>query len=74
MNPSETKNDVLLTGAEVARWLNLPLSTIYEHARQNLLPCVRIGRRVRFKRSDLEAFIAAGGKPLAGAWTREVPR
>ena len=51
----------LLTGREVSEVFGIPLATVYEHARTGLLPCVRIGRHVRFNPSDLAAFIADGG-------------
>ena len=44
----------LLTADEVAELLRLPVSTIYDLARTGRLPHLKIGRALRFSRSDLE--------------------
>jgi excisionase family DNA binding protein len=46
---------VLLTAEEVAEILRVPRSWIYGHLDQ--LPTVRLGRYVRFKRSEIELFL-----------------
>ena len=61
----------LLDATEVASIFGVPKSTIYEHARTGLLPSVRLGRRVRFREADLEAFITSGGTDLPGGWRAE---
>ncbi len=48
----------LLTADEVAELLRLPVSTIYDLARTGRLPHLKIGRALRFSRSDLEAHLA----------------
>lgn len=48
----------LLTAEEVAELLRLPVSTIYDLARTGRLPHLKIGRALRFSRSDLEAHLA----------------
>jgi excisionase family DNA binding protein len=48
----------LLTADEVAELLRLPVSTIYDLARTGRLPHRKIGRALRFSRSDLEAHLA----------------
>jgi excisionase family DNA binding protein len=48
----------LLTADEVADLLRLPTSTVYDLTRTGRLPHLRIGRAVRFSRSDLEVFLA----------------
>ena len=68
---ADQRTSKLLRGEAVAELLNLPITTIYEHARTGLLPCVRIGRAVRFRQSDLEAFISNGGSALPGGWRSE---
>lgn len=71
MTPSNIENkEKLLTGEEVAAWMNLRLPTVYEHARNKVLPSIRIGRLVRFRKSDIEKFIAEGGKSLEAGWRR----
>lgn len=48
----------LLTPADVAELLQIPTSTVYELTRQGRLPCVRIGRAIRFTKADLERCLA----------------
>jgi excisionase family DNA binding protein len=48
----------LLTTAEAAALLAVRTSWVYEAVRAGRLPCVRVGRHVRFLRSDLEAWVA----------------
>jgi excisionase family DNA binding protein len=48
----------LLTAREVADLLRLPVSTVYELARTERLPHLRIGRAMRFSREDLEEYLA----------------
>ena len=48
----------LLTAREVADLLRLPVSTVYELARTERLPHLRIGRAMRFSREDLETYLA----------------
>jgi excisionase family DNA binding protein len=55
--------DRLLTPADAAERLQVPVSWIYERTRMNAMPgLVRIGKYVRISESALEAFIAAGGE------------
>jgi excisionase family DNA binding protein len=46
----------------VAERMSVPLPSIYDFARRNIIPVVRIGRLMRFKPSDIERFIESGGK------------
>jgi excisionase family DNA binding protein len=45
--------DEVLTAAEVADLLKLPKSTVHEPARRGVLPTARLGRTLRFVRSDV---------------------
>jgi excisionase family DNA binding protein len=47
----------LLTPAEAAELLSVRLSWIYEAVRAGTLPCLRLGRHIRFTRSMLEAWL-----------------
>jgi predicted DNA-binding transcriptional regulator AlpA len=56
----------ILTAGEVAAWLKISKSQVYELAkehtrkgevRSNPLPAFRMGGTVRFRRSDVEAWI-----------------
>jgi excisionase family DNA binding protein len=57
------RNDVgdsFLTVAEVAQMLKLNQQTVRNWIDQGSLPAVRVGRRVRIKRSDFERVLEAG--------------
>lgn len=49
----------LLTVNEVAGMLRLRAKTVYRWAAARKIPCVRVGRGVRFARGDLQQWIAA---------------
>ena len=54
--------DDLLTVDEAARYLHVPLSWVYEHARAgsgDRLPVIKVGKYLRFDRRDLRAYIDA---------------
>lgn len=62
-NPSPafaTSTDLILLDAnEVAQILRVPRSWIYSHLRE--LPAIRLGRYVRFRRSEVEHFLEKRG-------------
>jgi len=61
--PSIKRNnldDSFLTVAEVADILKLNQQTVRNWIEQGSLPALRVGRRVRIKRSDLERVLAEG--------------
>ncbi len=47
----------LLTVPEAAEFLGMAPNTIYIWGREGKLPALKIGSAVRFRRSDLEAFL-----------------
>lgn len=47
----------LLDAAAAAGLLNVPASWVLAEARANRIPTVRLGRYVRFRRDDLQAWI-----------------
>ena len=49
-------NDVL-TVSEVARYLRVNPQTVYRKAKAGQLPAVRIGRAIRFRRTELEDWL-----------------
>jgi excisionase family DNA binding protein len=49
----------LLTGKEAAAYLRVSLSTVVSLRNQGKLAFVRIGRKVLYKKSALEAFTTA---------------
>lgn len=52
--------DSFLTVAEVAEMLKLNQQTVRNWIDQGSLPAVRVGRRVRIRRSDLDRILAEG--------------
>jgi excisionase family DNA binding protein len=54
-----TLDEPLLRPAEAAALLAVRTSWVYEAVRAGRLPCVRVGRHVRFLRSDLEDWVRA---------------
>jgi excisionase family DNA binding protein len=54
-----TLDEPLLTARQVSRLLGgIPAKTVLQYAREGRLPCVRIGRHVRFVRSDLDEALS----------------
>ena len=54
--------DELLTVNDAARFLHVTVSWVYEHTRddaEDRLPFVKLGKYVRFDRTDLRAYIDA---------------
>ena len=52
--------EALLTAAEVAERLRVPLSWVRKHGKE-LPGLVRLGKYVRWSATELDHFIAAGG-------------
>ena len=69
MNSAEPEES-FLTVAEVAEMLKLNQQTVRNWIDQGSLPAIRVGRRVRIRRSDLERVIedgsTTGGKAGSG--------
>ena len=49
--------DELLSADEVAELLHIPRSTVSDYARRGVLPSIKLGRHVRFVRSDVAEAI-----------------
>ena len=56
--PAVSLAEPLLGAGEAAALLSVRVSWVYEAVRAGRLPCVRIGRHIRFLRSDLERWVA----------------
>jgi len=54
-------NTDVLTAQEAAAYLRLCLDSIKRKARANELPAFKVGRQWRFRKADLDAWIAKGG-------------
>lgn len=60
-------DDTFLTVAEVAELLKLNQQTVRNWIDQGSLPAVRVGRRVRIRRTDLERVLDEGATQNATA-------
>jgi excisionase family DNA binding protein len=61
--------DTFLTVAEVADLLKLNQQTVRNWIDQGSLPALRVGRRVRIRRSDLERMLEQGSTAAGTAGT-----
>jgi len=52
-------DSILLDADELAQILRVPRSWVYSHLRE--LPVIRLGRYVRFRRSEVERFLEERG-------------
>jgi excisionase family DNA binding protein len=64
--------ETYLTVAEVAETLKLNQQTVRNWIDQGSLPALRVGRRVRIKRSDFERILEESYSAGAGAPGRDV--
>jgi excisionase family DNA binding protein len=55
--PRSSLAEPLLKASDAAGLLSVRPSWVYEAVRAGRLPCVRVGRHVRFLRSDLERWV-----------------
>ena len=55
--------DRLLDAREVAEWLGVPVSWVRESTRSGAMPCVRLGRYVRFERAVVECWLQECRQP-----------
>jgi excisionase family DNA binding protein len=72
MPERSTLDDSFLTVAEVAEILKLNQQTVRNWIDQGSLPALRVGRRVRIRRSDLERLLEASST-AAGEAREEGP-
>jgi excisionase family DNA binding protein len=62
MRSTRVLDEPLLTAAEVGALLgNVPAKTVLQYARDGRLPCLRIGKHVRFVRNDVDRALSAAG-------------
>lgn len=55
--PQEEENDELLTREEAAEMLHADLSTLWRWSKTGYLPCIKLGRNVRYKLSAVRHFL-----------------
>jgi len=56
---SNRVEDRLLTVADVAEYLGLSVGTVYNKVSRGEIPHVKLGRAVRFRRSEIDRWIDA---------------
>jgi excisionase family DNA binding protein len=61
------ERDELLTPAEASRIAKCSVKAIYAWSAQRHFPRIQLGRLVRFKRSDIEAWIERNREPSVKA-------
>lgn len=59
------QSPILLTVSEAAAILRVADSWLYRAAKNGTFPCVRVGRFVRIRASDVTDWISTGGSPPA---------
>jgi len=58
--PAPARAHDVMTAADAADYLQIPLRSVHEYAARGELPSVRIGRHRRFSRAALEALVERG--------------
>lgn len=53
-------NNRLMTVEEVAAYLRVKPSTVYDWAKRGKIPAVKIGRLWRFESEEIEAWVKSG--------------
>ena len=56
---SDREKERLLTASDVAEWLSLSKHTILDMAEDGRLPSFKLGRAVRFRPSEISAWLEA---------------
>ena len=58
----------LLTVAELSEWLRVKASTIRKKVCYKKIPFIKVGRRVLFRRNDIEKWLETNN-PQSDSWT-----
>ena len=66
--------DKLLTPREVASWLDVSVDWVQDHAttKEPRIPALRMGKLLRFRREEIEAFITDRAQRRPAAFTRDL--
>jgi excisionase family DNA binding protein len=59
MDSRDAMHERLMTVRELAAFLGLHEKTIYDWTARGELPCVRLGKRLRFQASDVSRWLQA---------------
>ena len=57
-SPTPPLSDELLTASDVCRLLKVSKAFVYQAADASDLPCIRLGRAVRFEPAEVMKFVA----------------
>ena len=68
MEAGEQGGWTFLEASEVAEMLSVSKPRVYDLVRRGLVPAVHLGRQLRFRLSDIEAWVQRGGSQLPGGW------
>jgi excisionase family DNA binding protein len=55
---AEVVRSEILTVGEAAEYLRMSSHWVYKRTADGSLPCLRVGRAVRFRRSDLDSWLS----------------
>jgi excisionase family DNA binding protein len=58
-------NGEILIASEIARWLRIGISTVYQWAHAGTIPCIRLNGVLRFHRKDVQAWLTAQQMPAS---------
>ncbi len=58
MSNKSNHDEVLMTVREVAGYLRISPATVYNWAKGEKIPCHRLGRLWRFKRNEIDDWVA----------------
>jgi excisionase family DNA binding protein len=61
-------NSLLMRPLEVGQALSLSKATVYRLLASNAIPSVKVGKSIRVRRADLEAWVAGLGKEVVAEY------
>lgn len=61
----------LLRANNAAKKLDLSVDRLYALTREEIIPCVYLGRQIRWSADALDEFIRTGGKSWSGGWRKD---
>lgn len=64
----------LLTAGEVAEYLSVPKSWVYESTRSGAMPCITLGKYRRYRLADVERWLKTCAQPGRGIRLRSTTR
>ena len=63
-------DDQLMSVQELATFLNVNISTVYQWSQRGQIPAMKIGKMWRYRRSDVEAWLTQHiSRPVEGVET-----